>query len=216
MKRISISLVLLLCIGIISGCQPSTNNSMDKSKNDTKAQPNQMTQTELPSDYYPLTVGSYWEYEGMGNEFAGFTRKVLFSKGNLAQTTEDNGGTVSTRIFETTDTAVRIIYFSGEDYEPENLLETDFTTNENDIILQAPIKTGTTWGGTDTVRKSIVDTDAVVDTPAGKFDNCIKVESAGANSTIYQYFKKDTGMVKQEFISGDTSVTSTLKSYEIK
>ena len=216
MKRISVSLVLLLFIAIISGCQPSTNNQIDKSKNNTKAQPNQVTQTELPSDYYPLTVGSYWEYEGMGNEFAGFTRKVLLSKGNLAQTTEDNGGTVSTRIFETTDKAVKVIYFSGEDYEPENLLETDFSTNENDIILQAPIEAGTAWESKDNVRKSIAATDAVVDSPAGKFENCIKVESAGPNSTIYQYFKKDIGMVKQEFISGETLVTSTLKSYEIK
>jgi spore germination protein GerM len=171
--------------------------------------------TERPQDYYPLTAGSYWEYEGSGNEYASFTRKVLYTKGNLAETSEDNGGTVATRVIDTTDDVIKVVYFMGEDYEPKNLLESNFKRNSSSIILQGPMTVGTSW--TDQgVNKSIVAVDAVVDTPAGKFENCIKVKSAGQYDTIYQYYKKDVGMVKQEFISGDTHVTSTLKKYQVK
>ena len=83
------------------------------------------------------------------------------------------------------------------------------------IVLQGPITVGTSWSDQG-VNKSIVAVDAVVDTPAGKFENCIKVKSAGPNDTIYQYYKKGVGMVKQEFIAGDTTVTSTLRKYQVK
>jgi hypothetical protein len=200
-KKINI-IILLIILGLVlmGGCQS------DKPNPDT---------SELPSEYFPLTAGSYWEYEGEGNEFASFTRKVLFTKENLAQTTEDNGGTVMTRIYETNDNKVTNVYLAGEDYNPENLLEKGYTPNENNIMLQAPLKAGTAWDSNG-VNKSIVAVDAVVETPAGKFDNCIKVEIPSSNDTMYQYFKKGVGMVKQEFIAGDMTVTSTLKKYEIK
>ncbi|PKM77199.1 MAG: hypothetical protein CVU90_08585 [Firmicutes bacterium HGW-Firmicutes-15] len=214
MKRISIIMLFILGLNLIGGCQTATNNQSNNPTDTNQPAPNPVV-VNLPADYYPLTVGSSWEYEGAGNEFASFTRKVLFSKGNMTQTTEDNGGTVATRIIETTDNAVKIVFFAGEDYQPKNLLDTNFTTNDNDIILQAPLKVSTSWAGKD-ANKSIIAIDALVDTPAGKFDNCIKVKFAGQNDTIYQYFKKGVGMVKQEFISGNTTVTSTLKRYEVK
>ena len=214
MRRISIIFLLILGLSLISGCKTSINNN--NPNDNTKPEPNPVvTKAELPADYFPSTAGSYWEYEGAGNEYATFTRKVLFAKGNLAQTSEDNGGTVATRIIETTDSAVKVIYFAGEDYEPKNLLETNFTANSSSIILQAPIKVGTAWADKDG-NKSIIAIDAAVDTPAGKFDNCVKVKFAGQNDTIYQYYKKGIGMVKQEFISGNTTITSTLKKYQIK
>lgn len=171
--------------------------------------------SERPQDYFPLTVGSYWEYEGSGNEYASFTRKVLYTKGNLAETSEDNGGTVTTRIIDTTENVIKVVYFMGEDYEPKNLLESSFKRNSSSIILEGPITVGTSWSDQG-VNKSIIAVDAVVDTPAGKFENCIKVKSGGPNDTTYQYYKKGVGMVKQEFIAGDTTVTSTLKKYQVK
>lgn len=219
MKRISLILILILGLGLLGGCQASKNQINNLSGNQTNNQGNNQTITppeELPKDYFPLTVGSYWEYEGSGNEYATFTRKVLYSKDNLAQTTEDNGGTVATRIIETTDTMVKVIYMAGEDYQPKNLLETNFTRNTNDIILQAPLKVGTAWAGNNT-NKQIIAVDATVETPAGKFENCIKVKYPGQTDTLYQYFKKGVGMVKQEFITtNNETISSTLKKYEIK
>jgi hypothetical protein len=211
MKRIII-LLIILSLGLMAGCQSNPTNP-----NPNNNAPPVVPQPDPPAAYFPLTLGSYWEYEGHGNEYATFNRKVLFVKGNRAQTTEDNGGTVSTRVIETTENSVKILYFSGEDYEPKNLLDTNFPINSNSMILQAPIKVGTAWPG-DGDNKQIVAVDAVVETPAGKFENCVQVKLTNPNSTIYQYFKKGIGMVKQEFISAEsnTTVTSTLKKYEIK
>ncbi len=222
MKKIIVILLLIMTLCLLGGCQTANNQTNNPPANNapgTNVPGNNQTTTppeEMPKDYYPLTVGSYWEYEGVGNEYAAFTRKVLFAKGNLAQTSEDNGGTVATRIIETTDSYVKVVYMQGEDYEPKNLLETGYTANANDILLQAPVKVGTTWAGTNT-NKQIIAIDAAVDTPAGKFENCVKVKLPGQNDTIYQYYKKGVGMVKQEFITtNNETITSALKKYEIK
>jgi phosphoenolpyruvate-protein kinase (PTS system EI component) len=61
-----------------------------------------------------------------------------------------------------------------------------------------------------------VDINAALDTPAGRFENCVKVKITGQNSTIYEYYKEGVGLVRSEFLSGDTSVTSTLEKYNIK
>jgi len=222
MKKISVILLLILALGLLGGCQAANNQTNNPPANNIPGNNvpgnNQSTTPpeEMPKDYYPLTVGSYWEYEGAGNEYASFTRKVLFAKGNLAQTSEDNGGTVATRIIETTDSYVKVVYMQGEDYQPQNLLETGYTANANDILLQAPVKVGTTWAGNNT-NNQIIAIDAIVDTPAGKFENCVKVKLSGLNDTIYQYYKKGVGMVKQEFITtNNETISSTLKKYEIK
>lgn len=60
-----------------------------------------------------------------------------------------------------------------------------------------------------------MDVKAAVNTPAGKFENCDKVKIAGKESTIYEYFGEGVGMVKREFVSGETRVTSTLEKYNI-
>lgn len=222
MKKISVVLLLILALGLLGGCQTTNNQTNNPPANNVPGNNvpgNNQTTTppeEMPKDYYPVTVDSYWEYEGTGNEYASFTRKVLFAKGKLAQTSEDNGGTVATRVIEMTDSYVKVVYMQGEDYEPKNLLETGYTANANDILLQAPVKVGTTWAGTNT-NKQIIAVDAAVDTPAGKFENCVKVKLPGQNDTIYQYYKEGVGMVKQEFVTTDNEIiTSTLKKYEIK
>lgn len=166
-----------------------------------------------PADYFPLTKGSSWEYEGAGNEFASFKREVIFTDQKRAQIRENNGGTVSTAIFETTGNAVSRIFFQAETYDKVNLL--DRQPNDNTIILQAPLKEGNKWGESDRQRE-IVDTNAVVETPAGKFEKCIKVKISGKNSTVFEYFKEGIGMVKREFHSGNEQVISTLSKYTIK
>jgi len=214
MRQMKIILLSILIVMVQIGCQSPNNNQ--NSNPPANNQPGMNVVVDIPpGQYFPLTAGSTWEYEGSGNEFASFTRQVAFAQGNLAQTTEDNGGTVITRIIQTNENALTVVYFSGEDYQPQNMIASGFTSNENDILLQAPVKVGTTWVSKN-INKSVVSTTEMVDTPAGKFENCVKVKFAGQNDTIYQYYKAGIGLVKQEFISGNTSVTSTLKKYDIK
>lgn len=162
--------------------------------------------------YFPLSIGSMWQYLGEGNEYASFTRKVLFKQGERTQTMEDNGGTVSANIYRVSGDEVRLVYSQGEEYDKVNLLERK--DNRDSIILKAPLKTGTKWKNAEDERE-IVATDASVDTPAGRFEDCIKVSIKSQNSTMYEYFKAGVGMVKREFISEGMTVTSTLEKYEI-
>ncbi|HHT64389.1 MAG: hypothetical protein ACOX4H_09845 [Bacillota bacterium] len=167
-----------------------------------------------PEDYFPLTQGSTWRYLGEGNEYATFTREVVFAEGNRAQIKEDNGGTVSASVFETTDEAVTRIFFQGESYENENYLNDE--SNDNLVILKAPLQVGTKWDTGDSTRE-ILDLNASLNTPAGDFEKVLKIKITFPDSTIYEYYKDGVGMVKREYISNeDYRVTSSLEKYEIK
>jgi len=164
-------------------------------------------------EYFPLTEGSRWKYIGEGNEFASFTREVLYVKGDRAQIIENNGGTVSASVFEVTDEEIVRIFFQGEEYEATNFL--DVEPNDNFVILKKPLKIGTKWE-TPQGSREIVEIDATVDTPAGKFEDCVVVSISQGSSTSYEYYKQGVGMVKREFVSEGITVMSTLEEYEIK
>jgi hypothetical protein len=164
-------------------------------------------------DFFPLSEGSTWQYQGEGNEYASFHRKVLFVEGDRAQVVEDNGGTVSASIFKTTEDEVIRTFFQGEEYDESNLLSQE--SNNNVVILKTPLQAGAKWETPEGVRE-ILEIDATVDTPVGKFEDCIKVSILSQDSTLYEYYKDGIGLVKREFISGDMTVTSTLEKYDIK
>jgi len=215
MKRFSIVVLIVLSFCFIIGCKTSANNNTNTNNNSNNI--TNPPKLDKAADYLPLTKGSTWEYEGEGNEYASFKRKVLFTKDNLAQTSDDNGGTVMTRVIETSDNGLKILYFQPEDYQPSNLLETNFTANSQNLIIKNPIQVGTNWNDPDG-KKEIVSLNAVVDSPLGKFDNCLKIKITTEKDTsiVYQYFQKGVGMVKQEFVSGDTIITSTLKNFKVE
>ncbi len=166
--------------------------------------------TKKPGQFFPLALGTTWEYQGEGNEFASFTREVIFASGDRYQTREDTGGTVMAMIYRVTDESVTRIYSEGEVYENINLLDKE--PNENTIILKSPLKVGTKWQR-ESGNCEITDIDASVETPAGKFDNCIEVKITGQNSTIYEYYKGGIGLVSREFSSEETKVSSRLKKF---
>lgn len=165
------------------------------------------------ADYFPLTQGSTWQYLGEGNEYASFSREVIFAEGNRAQIKEDNGGTVSASVFEATDEAITRIFFQGESYENEDFLDVD--SNDNLVILKAPLQVGTTWETGDSSRE-IVDLNTSLYTPAGNFEKVLKIKISYPDSTMFEYFKDGVGMIRREYISGDFEVTSTLEKYEIR
>jgi hypothetical protein len=164
-------------------------------------------------DFFPLAEGSTWQYKGEGNEYASFVRKVLFVEGDKAQVSEDNGGTVSSSVFEITEAAITRVFFQGEEYNEAKLLDKE--SNDSLIVLKSPLAVGTKWESKEGTRE-IAAMDAVVDTPAGKFENCIKVSIKMENSTMNEYYKEGVGLVKREFESEGMKVTSTLEKYQIK
>lgn len=218
---VNVAVVLIFLLTLSPGCSRDIKSKPDAKVQQDKPETVEQVPNAPPeikpslkvSRYFPLTRGSTWEYQGEGNEYASFTREVLFVKDNRSQIMENNGGTVMATIFEVTDTAVTRIFSQPETYDRVNLL--DRVSNENVIILKTPLEVGNRWKDPNGERQ-IVDIKATVNTPSGKVENCVKIKVAGENSVVYEYFEEGVGMVMREFISGETRVTSTLKRFEIK
>lgn len=166
------------------------------------------------SDYYPLAVGNQWEYEGVGNEYASYTQKVLYSKGYKYQVMIDNGGTVSANIYVLNDESLVLIYSEAEVYDEKIVL--DEVGNMEDIIIKAPLEVGTKWESQGNLCE-ITDTDATVTVPAGTFENCIVIKVTYKESGAFSnfYYSKGVGLVKSEYIDNDFEVLSLLKSYKL-
>lgn len=201
---------------LLTGCsisaQPKIPEIVQSDKNTPITTPEQKpdksaVQALNPGDYFPTTAGSSWQYQGMGNEYASFTRKVLFVSGNIVQIREDNGGTVTASVFKITPEAVTRIFFQGEAYDQTNYLNAKPT--DNTVILKSPLQVGTKWTEPHGTRE-IIDLNAAVNTPAGDFTQCLKLRIDDGNSTSFEYYKENVGLVKREFISGDDKISSSL------
>ena len=219
--RLSLLAFLLSSIFLLVGCTKSAQPPLpESSQSETTTPAKTPVTTPEPAkevvpavkvgDFFPTVAGSTWEYQGEGNEYASFSRKILFVSGNLAQIREDNGGTVSASVFKISAEEVTRIFFLGEAYGQTNYLKSP--SNENIVILKTPLQVGTKWTEPNETRE-IVDLKASVTTPAGSFGQCLKVKISNANSTTFEYFKNGVGMVKREFISGDIKISSSLKKH---
>ncbi|MHB1421025.1 MAG: M56 family metallopeptidase [Bacillota bacterium] len=177
-------------------------------------QPGGKNTAAILADYFPLSKGSTWDYEGTGNEYAAFTREVLFTEGDLAQIMDSNGGTVTSRVIQTTSNAILEIFSQAESYDRINMLHEK--ANEQKTIFKSPLDVGTKWNEGNS-QKEIVDTAAIVETPAGTFKDCIKVKitSSGNDSIVYEYYAKGVGLVERDFFSGGDKISSSLKSYHL-
>jgi hypothetical protein len=210
--QVGMLLLLLLAAGCSDQAAPPGGSQTPQPGN-TAPQPTPAVLTA--QSYFPIKAGSSWTYQGEGNEFASFTREVIYSKDNRGQFKESNGGTVSSAVFEVNADAVTRIFFKGEEYEPDNLLEDPaFTGNDNTVMIKAPLTAGTTWTSGN-MEKKIVSVDATIDTPAGKFEKCLQIEARTPESLVTEYYQEKVGLVKREFRSGDALVTSTLSQYMI-
>lgn len=221
MKKATRMMFLIVLVFGLAACSPTVKDKDHATPQPAPSQPQETPkpQAAQPSsrDYFPSTPGSTWSYQGAGNEFASFTREVLYSSANQAQIKESNGGTVSASIYEFSEGALKRIYFQGDSYQPPNLLAKGFKSNESIVILKEPLRTGNEWT-TGNGQRSIVQTDAQVQTPAGTFNNCIKVEISEKNSSAltYEYYGQGVGLAKREFVDGRTIISSTLEKYQIK
>lgn len=215
MKRFIFFLALLLIMTAAASCNLRPVKNQTAPDPPPKATPTPPAAASL-RDYFPIGQGSTWSYLGQGNEYASFTREVVFTGNGQAQFKEDNGGTVSSSIFEVSGSQLKRIYFKGESYDTINLLNKGYTSNDNTVFLKEPLQVGTSWSSGKSTRR-IVQTAIQVQTPAGTFNDCIMVEIKEANSTglTSEYYARGVGMVKREFTDKEASISSSLKSYKI-
>lgn len=206
------SLVFVLLIG---GCAANTKTGNNTNKGTSPEVKPIESKAVRPGDYFPLKAGSSWTYQGAGNEYASFERQVEYVKNDFAQIREANGGTVSASVYQATDQAVTRVYTRGESYNSKNILDGGFTSNDNTVIIQGPIKNGGNWQNDDNIKRRIVSLSAVVNTPAGAFRNCLQIRMDGPDYVINEYYGKGVGLVKREFVSNGETISSTLKSYRI-
>lgn len=194
------AMMLVLCLG---GCSSPT--------------PSPPAEDSLsPADYFPTAAGSRWEYEGQGNEYAAYVRELPFVQDHLAQFYVDNGGTVLAEIVEITDQAATRVFSEEEHYTRENLLEKGYTPNRETVLLKAPLTAGASWETEDSTREITADRETVT-TPAGTFSDCLKIKIVYQDSeaVIYEYYAPEIGLVKSEFSSQESEISSRLEKYTL-
>ncbi|MFZ7103984.1 MAG: hypothetical protein ACOWWO_15200 [Peptococcaceae bacterium] len=204
---------MIICL-IIAGCTKKENPPVQEEPNSSQGE--EPVKKELTvKDVYPLNAGDYWKFAGTGNEYASFEQKVLFREGDRIQLQNATGGTVMAMIYEFKDGKLMVVYSLEEFYEEENILNRENQMSE--VILQEPITAGNSWESGEK-KYTIEAVDVEVETPAGKFADCVKVtiESDQYNSQSFVYYKPNLGLVKQEFISDEYQITAELEDYNIK
>lgn len=207
-KKALILTTLLLLPVLLAACA--------EKKADNSPKPGPQSTAEKPiGAYLPLQTGNRWEYAGSGNEYASYTQSVTFQKDSKYQVMVDNGGTVTASRLEVHSDSIVRTYREGEVYDNRNIL--DAPSNTEVIILKLPIKAGTSWVSEGDTYK-IVQTDALVNVPAGSFSGCTVVEITykDGNSRSLNYYKEGVGLVKTEFIleSGE-KIVSDLEKYTV-
>lgn len=205
------TLYLLVCLMFLSGC--ARKEAVKPPVGDQK--PENAVITDVAS-YFPAGGNLTWQFEGRGNEYAEFTRKVLYQEGPLVQITDSNGGTVMGMVFRVSPEEVVKIFAMPEFYEEKNILDTK--PNRQEIILKSPLKVGATWQDQN-YKREVIGIDETIKLPAGQYDQVVKIkitslEEANPQNENYEYYAKDIGLVMREFISDDMKVTSMLKTFE--
>ncbi|WP_031515504.1 hypothetical protein [Desulfofalx alkaliphila] len=162
----------------------------------------------------PLEEGNQWHYRGINSEYAQYSERVLYLEGSRVQVVRENPGTTMVFIYQVEEDSIVLVYSQEEFYSEENILDRENNTRE--VILQGPVAVGTSWQVGDR-HYEIVETDARVETPAGQFQNAVKVRSVftGSEHEIIQHYVQNVGMVRSEFISGDSKIISELESYHV-
>ena len=206
-RIISYTFILVLTIMLLASCAQEVEEPGTE-------EPQEQEDKVTVETYYPLAVGNQWEYEGVGNEYATYTQKVVYSKDNKYQIMIDNGGTISANIYVINDESLIRTYSEAEVYDEKNVLDEE--SNMEDIIIKLPLKVGTKWESQGN-QCEITDIDATVTVPAGTFENCIIIKKiykeSGASSNFY--YCKGVGLVKSEYIDDDSEVSSSLRNYKL-
>lgn len=174
--------------------------------------------------YLPALPGAVYAFQGSGNEFAAFMRRITFAESGLVQL-EDASGTNLALVVEHHPQKLTVIWSEEEFYEEESLLDAEYRASRGRghavelVLLSAPLVVGHTWSD-QRFQREIVAVDQVVAVPLGVFYDVVVVKSTNPEAPemeLYEYYAKNVGLIKRESLfpsDGKTySVVSSLRSF---
>lgn len=203
MKRKSLLFLIFILVVIIVGCKASIG-SQEVDMDDT-------SNSELTiSDYFPFKENTIYVYEGIGNEFAEQKTYFEYMEDNIAQLKIINPATNIVKVLEYDDGLLTEIYYEGEFYHIENLL--NIKGDQNNILLKEPLVLENSWTTADGYNRSITGLDVEIKTPMDSFKTLEVTTDLGEGKTHKQYYAKDIGMVASVYIDDEGRVETLLKS----
>ncbi|MGB3161643.1 GerMN domain-containing protein [Carnobacterium sp.] len=186
------------------------SSSSVKSSLSSEALDETITENEL-ADFFPETANKQYVYVGEGNEYASYEVFTDYESKNRKQTRTNNGGTESVKVMALEENQLVVLINRGEIYTRENWLQQPLPENneEQEVLIKAPLKVGTSWNAIGDRKKSITAINVPIMTPVGMFET-IEITTQGADDKEVNYYAPDIGLIKSIFSSDVYNVTSTL------
>lgn len=197
LQRVSI----ILCIGCLIGCSSDGEDRNDEI-------------TSLP--YYPISKGMFWEYRGNNTLRTVHVLKIIRLKGApcaVVQTKEKGKGTTVEYVH--TNSAGVFVVATGKNYLSSPI-----------PLLKLPLKTDNHWefkirpkNRKEVLQaRYLVEPEETVKVPMGEY-TAIPVRGEVYNKgqrvqTLYYWFAKDVGIIKQQLETQDSSVVYELVSFQ--
>lgn len=205
---VKIVCVILITLLLTTGCVKNTPPAQEIKPPKTSVK---TIEENTVSTYFPLLEDAIYTYKGTGNEYAAKISTMEYLRGRITQFNTNNGGTSLSEVFIVGQGVIKKTFSKGESYWRE-----DFTgmKGQEEIILQQPFKTGTTWKSNGKIFR-IADTDAKVTVPYGTY-GAIKVVNELQDATFSRYFSPDIGIIKEEYLSKGNFITSELAEIKIE
>jgi hypothetical protein len=201
MKKI---LIIIFSITLLVSCSSVP-------KNNENNPPNVETTQMKIKDYFPTTENVRAKYQGIGNKYAEKEVYVDYVKNDRVQLRVITPGTVLGQVYEIKNGELKLITSREEFYYREDLTGVESTSGE--IILKEPLVKGTTWTLADGRKRFISNVEVEVTTPSGKY-NALEVTTEGSESTTFDYYVPNIGLVKSLFKANDTVVETLLEKLE--
>ncbi|MDR7870628.1 MAG: GerMN domain-containing protein [Tissierellaceae bacterium] len=203
MKKKNILILILIFVVTIVGCKPTIGSKEVDTDNTSNP-------VLTISDYFPFKEDTVYDYEGIGNEFAEQKTYLEFIEGNRAQLKILNPATNVVKVLEYGDGELSEVYYEGEFYHIENLLNNK--GEKNNILLKEPIEIGNSWTTPDGYNRSITGLDVEIKTPMDTFTSLEVTTDLGEGKVQKHYYARDIGLVASIYEEGSNKVETLLKS----
>lgn len=162
--------------------------------------------------YFPYQKNTWMIYTGNGNEYASYRTYTDYISGNRAQTRTDNGGTETATVYEIKNGKLKQLVARAECYYRENFTTASYS--KGDVLIEAPLKKGTSWKLSDGSVRSISGVGISVKIYSGTYKT-LRVTTSSSDGKTVDYYAKGIGLIKSVYtakIDPANKISSTLTS----